>query len=81
MNTLDRNIIVYNALCKVFREGAYASISLGEFIDGLNPRDAAYVTRVYYGVISKSVELDYVIGKLTTKKPKPAAMIALKIGI
>ena len=81
MNTLDRNIIVYNALCKVFREGAYASISLGEFIDGLDPRDAAYVTRVYYGVISKSVELDYVIGKLTTKKPKPAAMIALKIGI
>lgn len=32
-------------------------------------------------MISKSVELDYVIGKLTTKKPKPAAMIALKIGI
>ena len=81
MNTLDRNVIVYNALGKVFREKAYASLALDEAIRGLDPRDAGYVTRLFYGVISKSVQLDYIIGKLTAKKPKPAVVIALKIGI
>lgn len=81
MNTLDRNVIVYNALGKVFREKAYASLVLDEAIRGLDPRDAGYVTRLFYGVISKSVQLDYIIGKLTAKKPKPAVVIALKIGI
>lgn len=82
MDTLERNLTAYKALNAVFRDGAYSSLALGEAIKPLNDRrDSAYVTRLFYGVISKSVQLDYILGELTSKRPKPAVALAIKIGL
>ena len=83
MTSLERQKIIYDALCKVYKDGAYSQIQLDEAlsIDGLTQEDKAYITAYFYGVIEKDTALEYFIGKLSAKRPKPAIVVLLKMGI
>ncbi|MBR2988706.1 MAG: 16S rRNA (cytosine(967)-C(5))-methyltransferase RsmB [Clostridia bacterium] len=82
MDSLNRNLITLKALSAVYREGAYSGIALNEKLAEVKDKtDRAYITRLFYGVLAKEVQLDYIVGKLTTKRPKPIAVILIKIGL
>ncbi len=83
MTSLQRQKIVYEALCKVYREGAYSQIQLDETLSNeeFSQEDKAYVTAMFYGVIEKDTSLSYFINTLCDKKPKPAIVVLLKMGI
>lgn len=73
MNTAERNLIAARLLMKVYG-GAYSSIELNRTLSQLSDeRDRAYVSRMFYGVLSKNTQLDYILGRLTERKPKLAA--------
>lgn len=81
METAERNLITARLLIKVFG-GAYSSIELNKTLEELpDERDRAYVSRLFYGVLSKNVQLEYILGKLTAKRPKPAVAVVIKMGI
>ncbi len=81
MKTAERNLIVAKLLTKVYG-GAYSSIELNHELRALaDDRDRGYVSRLFYGVLDKSVQLDYIISKLTQKRPKTIVCIVIKIGI
>ncbi|MBO5222892.1 MAG: 16S rRNA (cytosine(967)-C(5))-methyltransferase RsmB [Clostridia bacterium] len=83
MTSLQRQKIVYDALCKVYREGAYSQIQLDEVLSNeeLTKEDKASITAMFYGVIEKDTALTYFINELCDKKPKPAIAVLLKMGI
>lgn len=82
MTTLERNEIVLRLLLKVREKGAYSTLELDrELRMDIDPRDGAYISRLFYGVLEKSVQLDYIISSLASKKPKPAAYAVLCMGI
>ncbi|MBE5733073.1 MAG: 16S rRNA (cytosine(967)-C(5))-methyltransferase RsmB [Clostridiales bacterium] len=83
MTSLERQKIIYEALCKVYKDGAYSQIQLDEAISNneLTQEDKAYVTAYFYGVIEKDTALEYFISKLCSKRPKPAIVVLLKMGI
>lgn len=81
MRTAERNLIVTELLLKVYG-GAYSSIELNKALNSLHDeRDKAYVSRLFYGVLSKNVQLDYILGMLAPKKPKPKVAVVIKTGI
>lgn len=81
MNTAERNLIAVKLLAKVYG-GAYSSIELNrELREITDERDRAYVSRLFYGVLDKSVQLDYILSKLTNKRPKPVVGVVIKTGI
>lgn len=81
MNTAERNLIAVKLLVKVYG-GAYSSIELNRELREIpDERDRAYVARLFYGVLDKSVQLDYIVSKLTKKRPKPVVCVVIKTGI
>lgn len=81
MNTAERNLITARLLGKIYG-GAYSSIELNRELRGIaDERDRGYVSRLFYGVLDKSVQLDYIISKLTKKRPKPIVCVVLRMGI
>lgn len=81
MRTAERNLIVTELLLKVYG-GAYSSIELNKALNALrDERDKAYVSRLFYGVLSKNVQLDYILSVLAPKKPKPKVALVIKTGI
>ena len=81
MNTAERNLIAVKLLVKVYG-GAYSSIELNRELREIpDERDRAYVSRLFYGVLDKSVQLDYILSKLTKKRPKPLVCVVIKTGI
>ena len=82
MTSLQRQKIIYDALSKVYREGAYSQIQLDETLSqDMSKEDKAYITAVFYGVLQKDASLCYFIDTLCPKKPKPAIVVLLKMGI
>jgi 16S rRNA (cytosine967-C5)-methyltransferase len=83
MTSIQRQKIIYDALCKVYKDGAYSQIQLSDALnaDGLTQEDKAFITAYFYGVIEKDTALSYFISALCDKKPKPAIVVILKMGI
>ena len=82
MTTIERQKIVYNLLCSVYKDGAYSGIVLNDELKCLdNSDDKSYVTAMFYGVLEKDVVLSYYVSRLCAKKPKNSVKILLKIGI
>ncbi len=54
---------VLDGLCSVFGEGAYSAIVLDHMVKegAMDRRDVGFATRLFYGVIERSVTLDYCI--------------------
>lgn len=69
----------YNALLKIFKEGAYVSDAVYKEIEGDENADIIY--RIVMGVLEKNNELDFKLSKLVDKRPKSAICIVLKQGI
>lgn len=76
----DKDLICYELLIKVFRDNAYASIELNSALKKCPPQIAPYVTKLFYGVLEKSIYYDYVISKFTASKPKKPIVIIIKMG-
>lgn len=82
MDSLDRNLIALKALSAVYREGAYSNIALNEQLNEVKgEKDKAYITRLFYGVLGKETQLEYLLSRLTAKRPKPVAVIIIKMGL
>ena len=76
----DKDLICYELLLKVFRDNAYASIELNSALKRSSPEIAPYVTKLFYGVLEKSIYYDYVISKFATQKPKKPIAVIIKMG-
>lgn len=73
--------ICYKLLCDVFISGAYSNIAIGRGLNKIPPSARAYVTRVFYGTLEKSIQFDYIISKLTEKSPQRSVKVLLKMGL
>ena len=89
--SIRRERVCYDALSAVFRDGAYSAQALNEALSsarkaaggekvGFLSEDSVYVTRLFYGVLEKNLTLEYVIGKLVSKRPKLSVYVILKMG-
>ena len=62
-------------------EKGYGAISLSKQLNEIDSESGkAYVSNLFYGTLEKNVQFDYVLSKLTQKKPKPSVGIAIKMG-
>lgn len=86
----DRERTCYNALSAVLREDAYSAQALDEALNthrrsykdkNIHADEDEFVTRLFYGVLEKNVTLEYILGQLVRKNPKPAILIILKMGV
>lgn len=71
----------YRILDKIYREKAYVGIALNQGLQEVSEGERAAVTQTVYGVLEKSAMLDYAIGCLCPKRPKPAITVLLRIGL
>lgn len=71
----------YNVLKSVFIDKAYSSIELDRALTGVPDDYRARTTALVYGVLEKSVTLDYYISQLAAKKPKNNIEVLLKLAI
>ncbi len=79
-STADKT--VYELLQKTVNEKAYGSIELNKALERMADKsEKPYVTALFYGVLQKSLQFDYIIGKLAEKPPKNAIKLILKIGL
>lgn len=70
----------FQALSKVFAEGAFSAIALNDTLANCKAKDRALVTKIVYGVLDKNIWLEYVLSKFVKKMPKGETLVYLKIG-
>ncbi len=70
----------YDVLKKVFSDRAYSSIELDRILVNTKPESRGKVTALVYGVLEKSVRLDYIISQIADKV-KTNIYVLLKMGI
>ena len=78
---LEAEKAVYAALKSVYSEGAFSTIVLNRVLKTVPVASKSYITRLFYGVLDKSIQLDYIIMQTVDSKPKTAVVILLKIGL
>lgn len=71
----------YNVLKSVFNNRAYSSIELDRILDSSPETARGKITALVYGVLEKSIQLDYVIDVLVNKKVKSNIEVLLKMGL
>ena len=73
----------YIILSKVIREKAYLNIAFNEVLSQkhLDNQEKSRITALTYGVLEHYYEMDFILGKLTQKKPKNSIRVLLFIGI
>lgn len=71
----------YDALRRILTEGAYSSVELDRTLDHVSEGSRGKVTALVYGVLDKSVTLDYILSALAHKRPKNAVAVLIKLGI
>ncbi len=77
---------VQNALLRVHKDEGYSNLVWNNALKEaeLSPRDSAFATTLFYGVIERCLTLDYVIAhysKTPLKKMEPAVLEALRMGV
>ena len=79
---ISRELICFRLLRNVLVEKGYGAISLSKQLNEIDSESGkAYVSNLFYGTLEKNVQFDYVLSKLTQKKPKPSVGIAIKMGL
>ncbi|MBR2971190.1 MAG: 16S rRNA (cytosine(967)-C(5))-methyltransferase RsmB [Clostridia bacterium] len=82
MENNERELICYKLLAEVFIENAYGSIQLNSHLNSVtSERDKAYISNLFYGILEKNVQLDYIISQLVNKAPKTSVKILIKLGL
>lgn len=71
----------YNVLKSVFTNRAYSSIELDRVLDTSPETARGKITALVYGVLEKSVQLDYIIDVLVKKKVRINISILLKMAL
>jgi len=72
---------VYETLRAVYSEGAFSTQVLNRALKNAAVTDKAYITKLFYGVLDKSDQFDYIIAKCAAEKPQNAVAILIKIGL
>jgi len=73
-----------SVLGRVFGQGAYADILLAADLASVRPEDRALTTELVYGVLRRSITLDWIMERFSTvkiKKMETAVQVALRIGL
>lgn len=71
--------LAFDVLDKIFREGAYSNIILGEVIDKSDNR--GLLTKIVYGVVENNVNLEYFLNKIVPSRPQKKVSTILKLGM
>ncbi|MBQ7227699.1 MAG: 16S rRNA (cytosine(967)-C(5))-methyltransferase RsmB [Clostridia bacterium] len=71
----------YNVLKEIFLNKAYSSIVLDRALDNAPTHARAKITSLVYGVLEKSVRLDYIISQLAKKGVKNNIAVLLKLAL
>lgn len=80
--SVNREKVCYELLSAVIKDNAFSGIELDEKLVLIeDEKDRAYITKVFYGVLDKYVQFDYIISALCDKKPKVSVSILLKMGL
>lgn len=79
-NDIAKELAIYNALHSVFIDKAFSSITINKTLNE-NRCAAAYITKLFYGVLDKSIQFDYIIRQFTKKRPQTSILIILKMGL
>lgn len=74
------------ALLRVEKEDAYSNLVLDSVLEssGLDSRDQALATTIFYGVLEHQITLDYILGaysRTPVKKLSPVVLEILRIGL
>ena len=69
----------YSVLSKIYSEGAFIKQALNGTI--IEEKNRKTTTKICYGVLDKDITLSYIIKKLSSKTPKSAIRIVLKISL
>ena len=72
-------ILAFEVLLGIYKDGAYSAIELNKKVVGAS--NQAIVTRMVYGVLQNDVQLEYYLGKITSKRPSKTIAILLKLGL
>lgn len=72
---MKEDLYIYDILSDVYKGESYGERALNR-----SHAKGAFVTRAVYGVLERDTHYEYVIGKLVQKRPKPYALILLKMG-
>lgn len=78
---VKKEYLCYKLLGEVYGEGGYSNIVLGNGLKTVAESDKPFVTRLFYGVLENDIQFDYIISKLTDKKPKTSVSLVIKIGL
>lgn len=78
---LSPDAACYRLLERVYGDEAYGSIELNRALFDVAPKDRAFVTGLFYGVLEKDVTLDYLLKQAADKNPKRPVRIVLKMGL
>ncbi len=73
-----------NILGRVYGQGAYADILLAEELEGVRAEDRGLATELVYGVLRRSITIDWIIerfSKVKIKKMETAVQTALRLGV
>lgn len=70
----------YEILSDIYKNGAYLSVTLPNFLSTLDSKDKKIVTRLVYGVIEKHEEFSFCLRKLCKKSPRPSIRVILRMG-
>ena len=78
--------VAAQALLRVEQDGAFSNIVLNDAIKGaeLNKTDAAFASKLFYGVLERKITLDYYIRALSSQplsKVSPLTLQVLRCGI
>lgn len=82
----NARLIALKALLKVRYNGGYSNIVIDNILNNsnLNRKDKSFVTAIFYGVLERSIELDYIISicsNIKLKKISKDNLEILRIGI
>ncbi|MCL2797561.1 MAG: methyltransferase domain-containing protein [Firmicutes bacterium] len=72
---------VYETLRSVYSDGAFSTQALNRALKNSAVNDKPYITKLFYGVLDKSVQFDYIIAKAAAQPPQNAVAILIKIGL
>ncbi|MCR4925131.1 MAG: 16S rRNA (cytosine(967)-C(5))-methyltransferase RsmB [Clostridiales bacterium] len=78
--------IAFDILIKIKKDNSYSNLTVDSILSSseLNSRDYSFVCAIVYGVLERSITLDYTISKYLSsplKKLKPEVLIILRMGV
>jgi len=74
----------HHVLGRVYGQGAYADITLAKAMEKVRPEDRALCTELVYGVLRRSITIDWIIDGISSvkrAKMETAVLTALRLGV